>query len=179
MKNGPTLTEITRNALIVLSSSKSNFGLPQLLNDSDDCYWNSDGKAPHFVLLKFPKPTAIAEVHLNLNYDKDESYTPNRVAVKAGLSEGDLIDVLEVDLVKPMNWVILRLPQERFLISGFVFQISFPYNYQNGKDLRLRGLKVFSSVNPAADASNGPAPSEDILQSLSRDLAANKFEFLI
>ena len=56
------------------------------------------------ILLNLQK-----EIHLNINYEKDESYTPNRVLVKAGYNEGGLISIHEEDIVKPNGWVPLQL----------------------------------------------------------------------
>lgn len=101
---------------------------------------SSDGTAPHFVNVKMMDLTKIEEILLFLNYEKDDSYTPNRIVIKSGLCEFDTQLVLEQDIVKPKGWISFimspSVPPATFL------QVSFPYNYLNGKDLRLRGLQI-------------------------------------
>lgn len=52
------------------------------------------------------------QVALLLDFKLDESYTPSRVAVRAGTTVHDLRELQTVDLEEPVGWVpiSLRLP---------------------------------------------------------------------
>lgn len=104
---------------------------------------SSDGKAPHFVVAKFTQLTCLKEIHLYLDYDRDESYTPNRIYLKAGYDEYSSVAIFESDIVKPKGWICVQIDEN---ISALYYQILFPYNYLNGKDLRIRGLRLMGLV---------------------------------
>lgn len=70
--------DVSDRAVWCLSSCKSNHGINELLNESLDTYWQSDGPQPHTVTVQFPQKTIISEICLYNDYKVDESYTPSR-----------------------------------------------------------------------------------------------------
>ena len=47
-----------------------------------------------------------------LDYKLDESYTPQKIMVRAGTTFHDLHDVAQVDLEEPCGWTIIHLADE-------------------------------------------------------------------
>lgn len=52
--------------------------MDQLLDNTVDTYWQSDGPQPHLVNIQFRRKTTIHDVCIYTDYKADESYTPNR-----------------------------------------------------------------------------------------------------
>lgn len=114
-----------------------------------DKYWNSDGAAPHTLTLQFYQRQRIAEVCVRLDYSKDESYTPDRVILRAGPTVQDVEDVRDVRLTEPTGWVRIPLGvkdgigMSRYQCT-WVLSLSIPSMHQNGKDLHVRAVKVLA-----------------------------------
>lgn len=70
--------DVSDRAVWCLSSCKNDHGISELLNESLDAYWQSDGPQPHTVTVQFPQKTIISEICLYNDYKMDESYTPSR-----------------------------------------------------------------------------------------------------
>lgn len=62
-----------------LSSCKPGHGIAQLLSDSTDTFWQSDGPQPHCVTVQFHQKTQLVRLCLYTDYKVDESYTPSRL----------------------------------------------------------------------------------------------------
>ena len=94
-----------------LSSAKPGNGVEQIRDPSLETYWQSDGQAqPHWIQVHFSRRVAISHVCLYLDYHLDESYTPKRIGVKAGMTHQDLQEaVAPVELPEPSGWCILPL----------------------------------------------------------------------
>lgn len=70
--------DVSDRAVWCLSSCKNHHGINELLNESLETYWQSDGPQPHTVTVQFPQKTVISEICLYNDYKVDESYTPSR-----------------------------------------------------------------------------------------------------
>jgi anaphase-promoting complex subunit 10 len=139
--------EIGKQAIWTLSSAKTGNGVHQLRDDNMDTFWQSDGKQPHLVTIQFLRKTRISEISFYVDERLDESYTPLKVAIRAGSSPRCLedLDILELD--KPIGWV-------RFTTSDLkchIIQLAVLASHQNGKDTHIRQIKVFS---PASSTSS-------------------------
>ncbi|KAI9016771.1 anaphase-promoting complex, subunit 10-domain-containing protein [Hyaloraphidium curvatum] len=82
--------EIGNLAVWSLSTCKPNFGIEQIRDDNLETYWQSDGPQPHLISIQFPKKMTVTEVKMYLDYKQDESYTPQRLSVRAGTCYQDL-----------------------------------------------------------------------------------------
>ena len=103
--------EIGSLAVWQLSSAKPGSGIEQLRDGNPDTYWQcvvvvlvtraltacaltsitrSDGTGSHHVNIQFLRKVTIDEVRIYLNYRIDESYTPQRIAIRAGTTYYDL-----------------------------------------------------------------------------------------
>jgi len=157
-----SLPDIGHLAKWSVSSFKFGFGPECLRDDDPDTFWHSDGPAPHFVILHFPRKTAIQKVSLYLSFILDDSYTPSTLCLRAGTSLGDLQDIRVINLDKPTGWVTFDVSaelseegQEFKPIYCYVLQLIILSNHMNGKDTHLRGLRV---LGPPDEASRDDDP---------------------
>lgn len=154
-----------------LSSSKPGFGLLQLREDSPDSFWQSDGSnngngngsntnnnngmnqngngelnTPHLITIQFSKKVAIERISLFTNFSIDESYTPAKIQILAGSSDGwDLREVCLVSFNKPIGWshIIFNGIRSDRVLKCFLIKLVVLSNHQDGKDTHLRSVKVF------------------------------------
>lgn len=182
--------EIGDEATWVLSSSKPGFGVANLRDNSVrlpahrprlspsaaltrlprprqlTTYWQSDGLTPHTLTLFFRRRVRLVRLALYVNAEKDDSYTPLLVNVRAGTSDRDLEPVTQLNLEsQPNGWVVAglyRLDGETKLpLKAYTLQLSFEKMLLNGRDLHVRQLRLYA---PRADAEGGtlhhPASSQ-------------------
>lgn len=123
------------------------FGVDQLRDNCLETYWQSDGPQPHLVNIQFRRKTTIQDVCIYADYKLDESYTPNRISVRAGNHFHDLQEVELIDLSEPSGWVSISLKDSNDApIRAFLIQIAVISNHQNGRDTHIRQIKVHSPV---------------------------------
>ncbi|VDO11560.1 unnamed protein product [Rodentolepis nana] len=144
------LCDVSDRAVWCLSSCKNNHGINELLNESLESYWQSDGPQPHTVTIQFPQKTVISEICLYNDYRVDESYTPSRMAIRVGNHIGDLVELTEVELHEPSGWSALPLHWPNGApVSLFTLQIRILANHQNGRDTHLRAVRLFAPCVPS------------------------------
>lgn len=106
---GEPLRDLSRHAVWSVSTAKPGNGVDQLLDSSEETYWQSDGPQPHSISAQFSSKLKLSEVRLYLNLKKDESYTPAIVSVRVGSSFHDLRVIRRnKELDNPQGWV--RIP---------------------------------------------------------------------
>ena len=128
-----------------LSSCKPGFGVDQLRDNCLDTYWQSDGPQPHLVNIQFRRKTSVRDVCVYADYKLDESYTPNRISVRAGNHFQDLQEVELIDLNEPNGWVVIPLKDANDCpVRAFLIQVAVLSNHQNGRDTHIRQIKVHS-----------------------------------
>jgi hypothetical protein len=104
------LRDLSTHAVWSVSTAKPGNGVDQLLDGSDDTYWQSDGPQPHCISAQFSSKFKVSEVRLFLSYEQDESYTPSIVSVRVGSSFHDLRVInRNKELIKPQGWVTISL----------------------------------------------------------------------
>ncbi|KAF9582440.1 hypothetical protein BGW38_000212 [Lunasporangiospora selenospora] len=101
--------EIGRRAIWSLSSAKFNHGIEMLRDNNLDTYWQSEGNQPHLVNMLFEKKTPVQQLSFYIDVKQDESYTPQRVSVRAGTSYNDLKELISVDIDPITGWVNINL----------------------------------------------------------------------
>lgn len=135
----------------------TGFGVDQLRDNCLETYWQSDGPQPHLVNIQFRKKTTVKDVCLYADYKLDESYTPNRISIRAGNHFHDLQEIELMDLNEPSGWVVIPLKDaNESPIRAFLIQIAVLSNHQNGRDTHIRQIKVHSPVE------NVPFSIEDL-----------------
>ena len=92
-----------------LSTAKPGNGVAQIMDSSPDTYWQSDGPQPHLINIHFAKRKGICEVAFYLDYSLDESYTPQRIGIKAGVTFHDLEEIKVVEMNEPVGWISVPL----------------------------------------------------------------------
>ena len=159
------LVDLSALATWKLSSFKPGFGLSQLRDDSPETYWQSDGSNggnntnpnnsaftnnhlsnPHSVTIQFIKRVALERISIFTNYSLDESYTPSKIKIMAGSSEGwDLIDVCTVNFNQPIGWshIIFNGIRNDGVLKCFMVKIFILANHQEGKDSHIRAIRCF------------------------------------
>lgn len=139
--------EIGSQAVWSLSSCKPGFGVEQLRDNCVDTYWQSDGPQPHLVNIQFRRKTTIANIGLFADYKMDESYTPNRISIRAGNHFHDIHEVELLELNEPTGWINVPLTDSNSKpIRAFLIQIAVLNNHQNGRDTHIRQIKIHSPV---------------------------------
>lgn len=193
----PNLREIGHEAVWSLSSCKPGNGVTQLMDCSTDTYWQSDGAQPHLINIHFSKRKAVCEVAFYLDFTLDESYTPKRIGIKAGVTFHDLEEIKVVEMHEPSGWVSVPLhakadpldddlndcdddlipnnkrmeERERKLKSRplrtHLIQICILSMAQNGRDTHVRQVKLFGP-RAGGDAAPIKAPATGFLLGLPR-----------
>ncbi|KAM3135652.1 hypothetical protein pb186bvf_012323 [Paramecium bursaria] len=114
--------EIGDQAIWTLSSAKAGNGVEQIRDDNLNTFWQSDGTQPHYINIQFLKKMRIQEISIYLDFKQDESYTPNRISIRAGTNIQDVKEVMQVDLKEPYGWYTFPLKtkllngQEKYII---------------------------------------------------------------
>ncbi|KAG1674481.1 hypothetical protein FOA52_003086 [Chlamydomonas sp. UWO 241] len=161
--------EIGNVASWSVSSAKTGNGVESLRDGRRDTFWQSDGSQPHFINIQFQRKVELTELHIFLDFKSDESYTPNKVSIRAGTAVHDLQEVRVVELEEPTGCIRVPLcggagaspsgggpeeedaPEGRDPLCAFFLQIAVLSNHQNGRDTHIRLVRVYG---PRAD----PAP---------------------
>eukprot|EP00871_Galdieria_phlegrea_P001419 jgi/Galph1/2278/GphlegSOOS_G918.1 len=147
------LDDLSDSAIWSVSSSKVGNGVDKLRDGKIDTFWQSDGILPHVVNIQFNAKTRICELRLFLDYRYDESYTPQKIAIRTGNYFGDLKDILHKELTEPQGWVCIPLCEDEVniveggqplvsFVQASLLQIVILSNYQSGKDTHIRQIQV-------------------------------------
>lgn len=142
-----------------LSSAKPGNGVDQIRDSSVETYWQSDGGQPHSIQIVFSRRVAVSHVCLYLDFNLDESYTPKKVCIDAGMTLQDLQTLSIVELSEPVGWCIIPLEappdpldnteeNENLMLAPMpirthLVQISVLSMHQNGRDTHVRQVKLF------------------------------------
>ncbi|KAK9494828.1 anaphase-promoting complex, subunit 10-domain-containing protein [Lipomyces doorenjongii] len=158
------LRDIGNQATWKLSTWKPGFGVHALISESTDLYWQSDAPQPHHIDIHFAKRVEIAKIMMYLDYRRDESYTPSKIAVYAGSGYHDLHEVLSLGLEEPVGWIDISLAhagKDGFL-KAFLVRLSVLQNHQTGKDTHIRGIKILSPDRQANDIDDDGLPFNSV-----------------
>jgi anaphase-promoting complex subunit 10 len=141
------LREVGGDATFSISSAKPGNGVEQLRDNNLETFWQSDGQAPHMINIHFPRKTAVSLLCFYVDYSVDESYTPKKVAVRAGHTQHDLIDMTaSIDLHEVSGWVQIAIEDATNPgkpLRTHLLQLKLLGMQQNGRDAHVRGIKVF------------------------------------
>lgn len=153
-----------------VSSSKPGFEVEQLTDPSTTTFWQSEGPQPHHINIIFPRRMAIAQLSIFVDIGLDDSYTPQKLSIRAGTFHGDLQEIKYVELDNPRGWVHLPLGSlaetgegntddldysdpEAHAIRANILQLAILGNHLNGKDTHVRHVRIFGPKRraPALD----------------------------
>jgi anaphase-promoting complex subunit 10 len=165
--------EIGNDAVWSLSTAKPGNGVTQIRDSSADTYWQSDGGQPHLINIHFLKRKSVCEIAFYLDYSQDESYTPKKISIRAGITFHDLEEIKEVELNEPVGWVSVPLYAEpdpldedddndvdmdmnsesrnrrRKPVRTYLLQVCVVSMHQNGRDTHVRQVKIFGPRSEA------------------------------
>ncbi|CCD71733.1 Anaphase-promoting complex subunit 10 [Caenorhabditis elegans] len=174
------LLDISSQAIWALSSCKSGFGIDELLSDSVEKYWQSDGPQPHTILLEFQKKTDVAMMMFYLDFKNDESYTPSKIQVKMGSSHQDIFFRQTQTFNEPQGWTFIDLRDKNGKPNRvFWLQVQVIQNHQNGRDTHIRHVRVLGPQRSRVSTTNriftgephGPIPDKNITNFDDEDFA--------
>lgn len=192
-KNEQPLIEIGKNAVWSLSSAKKGCGVLQIRDNNLKTFWQSDGCLPHLCSIQFPKIVKVREIWIFLDYQNDESYTPQQISIRTGTGFHDLEEIKLIDENEPNGWlkisfteeyqdfdfvvydnkkgekkkkkVFIKKQRKGDILTNFL-QIAILDNHQQGKDTHIRQIKIF-----------GP-PSNSLNDTIFNDLNFSIFSVL-
>jgi hypothetical protein len=109
--NFTNFEEISSICHYTFSSYKYNNGIQQLLHDDLSLYWQSDSNStPHFMNVALPYQENLAYVCIYIDCAADESYSPNEITIKTGLSQHSSSFSKLLQLAPPpTGWLIIPL----------------------------------------------------------------------
>ncbi|RKP21598.1 galactose-binding like protein [Rozella allomycis CSF55] len=107
-----TFRDIGDQAHWMLSSRKMGFGVENLRDDQVETFWQSDGNQPHLINIMFSRKTSVYALAVYLDYRQDESYTPQKILVRAGYTYHDLQDVCQKEFNEPCGWTLFPLSDD-------------------------------------------------------------------
>jgi anaphase-promoting complex subunit 10 len=91
----------------------------------------------------------IVAVELELSHSKDESYVPANIVIRAGDSSEMLLDVASVSM-ESSDYIRVNLEEanDHRPVDVFTLRLMIMTNCANGKDSRIRGVKIYSAERP-------------------------------
>ena len=92
-----------------MSTYKPGCGVAALLHPSPTHFWQSDGPQPHRLTAHFCRRVRVRRLRVRVDFARDESYTPTRMAFAAGTGEYDLVEFAEWRGEAPTGWVEVDL----------------------------------------------------------------------
>lgn len=135
------------------SSSRHKNGILYAYADSEnkETFWSSDSQEENFITIEFPSKVLLKRFSIFLNYEYDESYTPQILLFQVGTNTHDLQDLFQFDLEEhpmmeeefegPNGWFDILFPNEMHPI--FFLRVIIKKNFLDGRDTRIRGIKLF------------------------------------
>ncbi|EST06613.1 Anaphase-promoting complex, subunit 10/DOC domain protein [Kalmanozyma brasiliensis GHG001] len=87
-----------------LSSYKPGSGVSELRSPDLTKLWQSDGNQPHLINIQFARRTCVTHLSIYLDVKQDDSYTPTKIAVRAGTNYHDLTLVRQRTFDTPQGW---------------------------------------------------------------------------
>ncbi|OIR57118.1 MAG: anaphase-promoting complex subunit 10 [Amphiamblys sp. WSBS2006] len=145
--------KLSLEAQWTVSSSRHKNGIENAYLDTDnqETYWASDSSGEHFITVEFPRLVLLQRAEMLFNYEKDESYTPQKIQFQVGSTEDDLQDLFLFDVEEhtmftdplegPNGWCKIRFPPK--MVGVFVLRFVIKRNFLDGRDTRIRGIKLF------------------------------------
>ena len=97
----------------------------------------------------FNRRVQITAIELESSHSKDESYVPANIVIKAGDSPDMLLDVTSV-ILEGSDYIRINLEEanDHRSIDVFTLRLMIMANCANGKDSRIRGVKIYSVERP-------------------------------
>lgn len=156
------IRELTKGAIWTVSSSKNGYEITNMFDGSMETCWQSDSTTPHWICAQFSRKTYVSAVMIYLCIHQDETYTPVKLVVQIGDEPLLMEDVLEVEPAVCTGWV--RIPVDR---SGMFIRITIMKNYMDGRDSRIRQLKLMGGPMVPSEDENFMTTEPEILRFLS------------
>ncbi|CAI5494595.1 unnamed protein product [Closterium sp. Naga37s-1] len=144
--DGEDRREIGHLAVWSVSSAKPGNGVELLRDGKADTFWQSDGSQPHLVNIQFQKKVRLQHVSLHVDFKLDESYTPNKVSIRAGNSFHDVKVGGGHGRHRCLHVVMLTCAPSSNgteYLRAFYLQLAVISNHQNGRDTHIRQINIY------------------------------------
>ncbi|KAL0241595.1 hypothetical protein GEMRC1_006830 [Eukaryota sp. GEM-RC1] len=152
-----TERDITHLTSISVSSVKDPHVHTNLTDPDTSTFWQSDGSLPHFINLCLPRRFFVSSISIYLSPETDASYSPTKIAVRAGEHPAELRQIMIVDdLDLHTGWFTISLLEASAGagIDGSIFQLVLLTNLQGGRDSTLRQIRISSVVSKQSQFSS-------------------------
>ena len=70
------------------------YGVMNLIDNSLDTFWQSEAKQPHTINMQFNRKTRLSMILFFVDFDQDESYTPQKLVAGEHSHTLSLCDLL-------------------------------------------------------------------------------------
>eukprot|EP00299_Pterocystis_sp_00344_P014534 c7208_g1_i2.p1 GENE.c7208_g1_i2~~c7208_g1_i2.p1 ORF type:complete len:115 (+),score=4.97 c7208_g1_i2:209-553(+) len=84
----------------------------------------------------------IHSILLYLDFDQDESYTPQKLHLRAGSHWQDLQQIMSFEFLEPKGWVTLPVSENGSCIRAHMIQVVSTQNHQSGRDVHVRQARA-------------------------------------
>lgn len=142
--------DIGPQASWTVSSAKPGFDIALVQDASLESYWQSDGPQPHYINIHFDRLVGFTYLSIYLNFQLDESYTPNAIRILSGMGYHTLLEIQSIEFLEPVGWhhidLTQLLSQTDCLFETRLIQIQVLTNHQNGKDTHIRAIRIHSPL---------------------------------
>lgn len=179
-----TIKDISEDGHWESSSNKPANNIMNVINNSMDDFWQSNGYLPHTIDVKFPKLTRINNIMMYFSNSQNSSYAPYHIKIYGGTNELDLVLLKDIGIKSVEGFInifffdsniknkVVTEDDQRFihihglLKNGYVYnppievkflKISIFSNRHRGKDSKLESVKIYQDLqtNEAIDAKAG------------------------
>ncbi|PVV00797.1 hypothetical protein BB560_003878 [Smittium megazygosporum] len=139
----PESVDISSFAFWSVSSNRGGYPLSNMRDSDPDTYWQSQGETPHFITAEFLNPVKISEISIHIDYEKDDSFTPEKFVILSGNNLTNLQRLMEVSLDKPSGIILIKIEaQNNPYLEASIIQIFIVANCSGGNDSRIRNISI-------------------------------------
>jgi anaphase-promoting complex subunit 10 len=86
----------------------------------------------------------VIEFAIFLDLKTDESYTPQKISIRANNSFFELQEIKQVEFEEPNGWFVIPLHDgDRDYIKTNLVQVCILQNQHSGRDTHIRQIKIF------------------------------------
>jgi anaphase-promoting complex subunit 10 len=138
---------LNNQAIFSVSSARIGNDVNNLLSDSNDEYWQSDGISPHIITVRFLSRQPVDGIQFYLSPSRDESYSAKSIQIYFGNVSWDLNSSHIIELSKSEEgYIIIQFVHPKtsapVAIRCSYMEIHILDMWSNGRDCRIRRLEI-------------------------------------
>ncbi|KXN68399.1 galactose-binding like protein [Conidiobolus coronatus NRRL 28638] len=138
-------TDITSECKLRVSSYKYGYPPTEMIDNSLETYWQSEGQLPHTIILKYSRQILLSKLKIYFDFPMDESYTPNLFTISLGNRINDYKELTKVKGEVQPKWIEVncKLFNNNRPIPTFNIKLTILNNMEDGRDSHLRQIRIF------------------------------------